>query len=119
MSSLIRFGVVADVQYADNEDRLAWYDPTKTRYYRNSLAQVDKAFHNWNQQQNDKIGFVLQLGDIIDGINAQSKENHDSSLDAIKRTLNQFESNSQIPTFHTVGESFICCFVEIMSYYCH
>ena len=96
---------MADVQYADNDDRLAWYDPTKTRYYRNSLAQVDKAFQEWNRHQNGcQIGFVLQLGDVIDGINAQSKEYHDSSLVAIKRTLNQFETNTHIPTFHTVGK---------------
>ncbi|CAG2116938.1 unnamed protein product, partial [Medioppia subpectinata] len=105
MSCLLRFGVVADVQYADNDDRQAWYDSTKTRYYRNSLTQVKKAFTHWNcEEKRDKgISFVLQLGDIIDGINAQTREYHDSSADAIRKTLNEFESNQHIPTFHAVG----------------
>ncbi|CAG2162439.1 unnamed protein product [Oppiella nova] len=105
MSYLLRFGVVADVQYADNDDRQAWYDTNKTRFYRNSLTQVKKAFTHWNceENQNQGISFVLQLGDIIDGINAQPREYHDSSLDAIRRTLNEFESNQHIPTFHAVG----------------
>ncbi|CAG2176752.1 unnamed protein product, partial [Oppiella nova] len=86
MSYLLRFGVVADVQYADNDDRQAWYDANKTRFYRNSLTQVKKAFSHWNceENQNQGISFVLQLGDIIDGINAQPREYHDSSLDAIR-----------------------------------
>ncbi len=111
MPELVRFGVVTDVQYADNEDRPAWYDPSKTRYYRNALHQVHKAFQHWNREElkNKTIGFVLQLGDIIDGINAHSK--HDTSLDAIKRTLNQFECNPHIPTFHAVG-----MFIEFIFY---
>ncbi|XP_054153439.1 manganese-dependent ADP-ribose/CDP-alcohol diphosphatase-like [Oppia nitens] len=125
---LVRFGVVADVQYADSDDRPAWYDPSKTRYYRNALNQVRKAYDQWigssgcsgssdsqvlstDQQMidnysnnfNKKIGFVLQLGDIIDGLNANSQEAHDSSLRAIRRTLNQFECHKTIPAFHTVG----------------
>ena len=105
MTQLLRFGVVADVQYADNEDRLAWYDHTKTRYYRNSLNQVNKAFNQWNNES--KVSFVLQLGDIIDGINARGEEFHDSSLDAIKKTLNRFEVNPHIPTFHAVGKNVV------------
>ena len=111
---LLRFGVIADVQYADNDDKQAWYNPTKTRFYRNSLKQVRKAFEYWesfgrsNDDVNDNnddnvndhcpISFILQLGDIIDAL-SKTKCSHS----AIDRTLNCFLDNTKMPTFHTVG----------------
>lgn len=98
---LLRFGVVADVQYADSDDKQAWYNPLKTRFYRNSLNQMEKAFQYWQNVSNSdcKVSFILQLGDIIDALNTSK-----CSQSAIHRTLNCFLNNPQLPTFHTVGE---------------
>lgn len=103
---LVKFGVVTDVQYADNDNAPAWYDPRKTRYYRNALYQVHSAFEHWKQEEREegtiKTEFVIQLGDIIDGINRKSS--HEASLKALRKTLEQFEINPHIPTFHAVGK---------------
>lgn len=97
---LLRFGIVADVQYADNDDKKAWYNPNKTRFYRNSLKQVEKAFNFWNKVDSVcPVRFILQLGDIIDALNKSS----DSQL-AIERALNCFLHNPSMPTFHTIGK---------------
>ncbi|EEC16997.1 hypothetical protein IscW_ISCW012264 [Ixodes scapularis] len=40
---LVTFGVLADVQYADHDDKPARYDPSLMRYYRNALNQVSTA----------------------------------------------------------------------------
>lgn len=95
---LVTFGVLTDVQYADVDNRPAGYDPTKTRYYRQALDQVDSAFNYW-QQMKHPVKFVLQCGDIIDGLNYESS----GSLKALQQTLERFEKHSNIPTFHTVG----------------
>ncbi|XP_054724384.1 uncharacterized protein LOC129234413 isoform X2 [Uloborus diversus] len=94
---LVSFGVLTDVQYADCEDRPASYDPSATRFYRGSLAHVNEAFKFWKSSEL-KVKFVLQLGDIIDGLNVSLKGSHS----ALQRTLTHFEKQS-IPTFHTVG----------------
>lgn len=99
---LLRFGVIADVQYADNDDKTAWYNPSKTRFYRNSLEQVKKAFKHWEvvseKDESNRVSFILQLGDIIDALNT----NNDSHS-AIRLTLACFLNNPQMPTFHTIG----------------
>lgn len=97
-SPLVTFGVLTDVQYADCENRPASYDPTKTRFYRDSLQQITKAFQFW-KEHTIPVTFVLQLGDVIDGLNHSLGISHT----ALQRTLSQFESHSSIPTFHTVG----------------
>lgn len=104
MKQMVRFGIITDVQYADKDDAPAWYDPSKTRYYRNALHQVHNAFNHWNMEEMEgrRTEFVLQLGDIIDGIN--KKLSHEASLKALKRTMEKFECNPHIPTFHAVGE---------------
>ncbi|XP_013788443.1 manganese-dependent ADP-ribose/CDP-alcohol diphosphatase-like isoform X2 [Limulus polyphemus] len=94
---LVTFGALADVQYADCEDRPAHYNPLLCRYYREALDHVDSAFCEWERE--GSVNFVLQLGDIIDGLN----RNDASSHIAMKRTLARFEKYANIPTFHTVG----------------
>ncbi|GIY13122.1 hypothetical protein CEXT_614101 [Caerostris extrusa] len=95
---IVTFGVLTDVQYADHDDRIADYDPSKTRYYRGSLEQVDLAFRFW-ERPGSKVKFVLQLGDIIDGLNRY----HGGSHLGLRQILAHFEKHSSIPTFHTVG----------------
>lgn len=57
---LVKFGVITDIQYADLPNRPAWYDASKTRYYRASLDHVKQAFDHWTST--DSCLFALQLG---------------------------------------------------------
>lgn len=59
---IVKFGVITDVQYADVADRPAWYDATKTRYYRSSLQLVGRAIDAWNGTADGRPLFALQLG---------------------------------------------------------
>lgn len=96
---IVTFGVLADVQYADCDDRPPPCDAAgKTRFYRSALHHVDKAFDHWKAPAS-KAKFVLQLGDIIDGLN----RTHGGSHSGLARTLSHFEKHASIPTFHTVG----------------
>ncbi|XP_002733257.1 manganese-dependent ADP-ribose/CDP-alcohol diphosphatase-like [Saccoglossus kowalevskii] len=62
------FGLIADIQYADHDDRMN-YQQTQWRYYRNSLNHLQEAVYTWNSEENRNIEFVIQLGDLIDGRN--------------------------------------------------
>lgn len=99
---LVQFGVLTDVQYADADNKPAWYDSTKTRYYRASLLHVKQAFEHWvsKKDENPAEGpsFALQLGDLIDGLNRNSP----NSLVALQRALDQFDN--RLPVFHVVGK---------------
>lgn len=53
---LIRFGLIADIQYAD-------CDAAGSRFYRNSLKKLDEAVNYFNKQ---KVQFTINLGDVID-----------------------------------------------------
>lgn len=53
---LITFGVVADVQFADN-------DPAGNRYYRNSESRLKEAYDSFRR---DSVDFAVNLGDLID-----------------------------------------------------
>lgn len=55
---LIRFGVIADPQYADVDPR-----PEMGRYYRNSPAKLAEALERLNAED---LSFVVTLGDLID-----------------------------------------------------
>src|SRR5690349_9094551 len=55
---LLRFGVIADPQYADLPP-----DPGHNRYFRESLGRLAEAIDVFNGEELD---FVVTLGDIID-----------------------------------------------------
>ncbi|CAM9388231.1 unnamed protein product [Discosporangium mesarthrocarpum] len=59
---LFKFGIVADIQYADVNDGRGFSG--RARYYRNSLVSLAKTVNTWN-----RVGaeFGVHLGDIIDG----------------------------------------------------
>ncbi|KAG0428994.1 hypothetical protein HPB47_024061 [Ixodes persulcatus] len=95
---LVTFGVLADVQYADHDDKPARYDPSMMRYYRNALnqrafvaAQVRRAYDHWSRVPG--LGFVLQLGDLIDEHNGGCHRGLDRVLEAM----------GPLPSYHTVG----------------
>lgn len=75
------FGVVADVQYADQ-------DNAGTRHYRLSPKKFLEAVDSFNQK---KVDFVLSLGDYID--------KNISSYD----TLNPIASRLKMPLYHVFG----------------
>jgi manganese-dependent ADP-ribose/CDP-alcohol diphosphatase len=60
-SSLFSFGVIADIQYADIEDR---GHPESRRHYRHTLEVVKSATQWW--RDNGKLDFLLHAGDMID-----------------------------------------------------
>jgi predicted phosphodiesterase len=78
---LVTFGVVADVQYADN-------DPAGNRYYRNSGSRLKEAYDSFRR---DSVDFVVNLGDLIDG---------DFSSYA---PMMNIISSSGIKTYHVTG----------------
>lgn len=53
---VLKFGVFADVQYADCQ-------PSIGRYYREALLKMDTCLNTFNEQN---VDFVINLGDIID-----------------------------------------------------
>lgn len=55
---LLRFGIIADPQYADLEA-----DPALNRYFRESLGRIAEAIDTFNGEELD---FIVTLGDIID-----------------------------------------------------
>lgn len=52
----VRFGVIADIQYADQPDR-------GTRYYRRSLQKMDSCVADLN---NEQLAFSAVFGDLVD-----------------------------------------------------
>lgn len=57
-STTLRFGLIADPQYADAEP--GTHHP---RYYRNSLCKLDRAIAELNDH---RLDFVVTLGDMVD-----------------------------------------------------
>eukprot|EP00928_Gymnodinium_smaydae_P079666 TRINITY_DN63533_c0_g1_i1.p1 TRINITY_DN63533_c0_g1~~TRINITY_DN63533_c0_g1_i1.p1 ORF type:complete len:405 (+),score=36.06 TRINITY_DN63533_c0_g1_i1:53-1216(+) len=66
-SGLLRLGLIADIQYSDADDGTD-FSGTEHRHFRNSLEIARNAVGVWNAAGVDA---VVQLGDIIDGINAK------------------------------------------------
>ncbi|KAF4714300.1 hypothetical protein FOZ62_010451, partial [Perkinsus olseni] len=75
---ICRFGVIADVQYADKDDA---YNFAKTkirqggvtslplRHYRKSVKTLGRAVDWWNSLRSPSVDFVVNLADLIDGHN--------------------------------------------------
>jgi hypothetical protein len=64
---VVRFGVIADVQWADADDGVN-YSKTVVRHYRGALTQLGRAVRWWNEEQPVPLDFVANLGDVIDGM---------------------------------------------------
>ena len=78
---VLRFGLIADVQYCD-------CDTKGTRFYRNSLAKLDSAVADLNNQH---VQFTINLGDLVD--------RNPEDLDAVvsrQKLLNR-------PVYNTLG----------------
>ncbi|XP_035572589.1 manganese-dependent ADP-ribose/CDP-alcohol diphosphatase isoform X2 [Canis lupus dingo] len=93
---LFSFGVIADIQYADLEDGYN-FQGNRRRYYRHSLLHLRGAIEHWNTEGRLPC-CVLQLGDIIDGYNAQYKAS-EKSLELVMNTFQMLK----VPVHHTWG----------------
>lgn len=95
---LFSFGLIADVQYADIEDRFN-YSKTKIRYYRNALLSLQGAVKSWNESPED-LSFVVQLGDLLDGFNLEKgKENSGAAAKLLLSELGR----ATAPVHHVLG----------------
>ncbi len=81
LKPLFTFGVIADVQYSDQ-------DPLGTRYYRESLPKLREAI---SLLKRDSVQFIIDLGDLID-----------KDYDSFKPVLSIFDS-SGLQTYHITG----------------
>ncbi len=84
---LFRFGLLADVQYADKPDAGA-------RRYRLALEHLDECVADFS---GSGLAFVAQLGDVIDGQSEPSASRID-----LERVLTRLESIG-VPLVHVVG----------------
>ncbi len=78
---LIRFGLIADIQYAD-------CDAAGSRFYRNSLQKLADCVDSLNLQ---KVAFTINLGDVID--------RNFTGIDSVLIRLNRLENK----VFNTTG----------------
>ena len=90
------FGVIADVHYADIDDGMN-FSRTRDRYYRRSLELVKTAVRDWSTGQ-WRAEFVLQMGDLIDGLNSRYGASR-PALDAVMSEL----TKSRHFVYHVLG----------------
>jgi len=95
---IISFGLITDIHYADNDER--WnYTKTHLRRYRNALKLVNEACNYWLNGKYS-ISFILQLGDLIDGICFKNK----TSINDLNTILEEFTKNFQsLQIYHIWG----------------
>jgi len=81
-----RIGVIADVQYVDQEDGFD-FSGVQRRRYRNSIEVLQRAVKHWNSI--GKVTLVAQLGDLLDVKNTTSNEkgkrDGSTSLEALSK----------------------------------
>jgi len=86
---LIRFGMISDVHYVNRE-------PAGNRFYNQSLAKVQEAIDRMNQE---KLDFVIELGDFKDQDAVQNEANTLKYLTDIESVFQKFNG----PTYHVLG----------------
>lgn len=74
---LLSFGVIADPQYADQND-----DPAMNRYFRNSLSKLAEAIATF---EGEDLSFIITLGDLID----RGWSNFDAPMDVYRRSRHE------------------------------
>ncbi|CEG40772.1 manganese-dependent adp-ribose cdp-alcohol diphosphatase-like [Plasmopara halstedii] len=101
-TSLVSFGLVTDVQYADVEDGWDFHHTTK-RYYRNALTQLHATIANWlyEAESGTKLRFAVNLGDLIDGKNRPASTSH-QALTKTRAAWSLFQ-DAIGPVHHLVG----------------
>lgn len=92
---VLRFGAIADVQYADVDDQMN-HMKTQLRRYRGSLVCLRNAVKDWLLEP--RLHFVVDLGDMID----QQCESAGNSRAALELVLREW-SALRVPVHHLVG----------------
>jgi manganese-dependent ADP-ribose/CDP-alcohol diphosphatase len=96
---LARFGVIADVQYCDEDN--GWdFHHTKERFYRKSRECMLRAV---NAFASSKVDLVLQLGDLIDG-----QCNGKQAQETLQELVQQL-SACGAPILHCLGNHELYC----------
>ena len=95
----LSFGLIADIQYADVDDGTN-YAKTRRRYYRAALRSLERTISTWKNSHHN-LAFVLQFGDLIDGVNIR-RNGKDASTVALKTALAPFKQLA-CPTYHMIG----------------
>lgn len=85
----LRFGVVTDAHYAEA-------DPQYNRYFRESIAKMNECVSFMNEQ---KVEFLIELGDFKDQNTPPVEKKTISYLQAIERSFQKFNG----PTYHVLG----------------
>lgn len=86
---IIRFGMLSDIHYANRE-------PAGTRFYNQSIAKVQEAIDRMNQE---KLDFVIELGDFKDQEAVPNEANTLNFLTDIESVFQKFKG----PTYHVLG----------------
>ena len=87
---LFSIGIIADPQYADEENGQN-YTKTRTRRYRQALTLTQNAVKTWNDESKCKVrpSLIICLGDIIDGL-CKTKHAPSTSVEAMESILGEF-----------------------------
>ena len=91
------FGLISDVQYADVADALD-KNGKMMRHYRGALDVLIRAVEHFNCFSSPPLSFVAQLGDIIDGKNAQANTS-EAALNIVLNVIGQ----SRVPFVNLIG----------------
>lgn len=86
---VIRFGLLSDVHHADRES-------AGIRYYRQSLTKLQEAIAQMNQE---KLDFVIELGDFKDQDAVPNEANTLKYLTDIESVFQKFDG----PVYHVLG----------------
>lgn len=81
------FGILADIQYSDEETR-------GERRYRESLGKLEKCIADWNEQN---LAFAINLGDVIDG-----NETPEATRRDFETILDEFAA-LRVESYHVLG----------------
>ncbi|KAF4732034.1 hypothetical protein FOZ63_008699 [Perkinsus olseni] len=105
---ICRFGVIADVQYADKDDAYN-FAKTKIRHYRKSVKTLGRAVDWWNSLRSPSVDFVVNLADLIDGHNRGTG----TQKEAMATVMEEFERlNCRDKIVHMVGNHELYCFTR-------
>ncbi len=86
---LLRFGLLSDVHYADRE-------PLGARFYSQSFDKMKECIEFMNQ---NKVGFIIELGDFKDQDAVPNEANTLKYLESIESVFRTFEG----ATYHVLG----------------
>ncbi|EER06430.1 hypothetical protein Pmar_PMAR006241 [Perkinsus marinus ATCC 50983] len=105
---LCRFGVIADVQYADKDDAYN-FAKTKVRHYRKSVETLARAVDWWNSLQSPCVDFVVNLADLIDGHN-RGTNTEKEAMATVMSELERLKCRNKL--VHMVGNHELYCFTR-------